>query len=111
MNCVMSQHALYRAADRAVSDRDIELALLWGEEIRQEGVTAYFIGEKKAQQLAKRGIEVTKNIAVLVAHDTGAIVSVIKTSDRRRLLKTRTKRHKRRSCISMRGKREISRIQ
>lgn len=108
---IMSQHALYRAADRAVSSSDIESTIMWGEEIRQEGVTVFFMGEKQAKELAKRGIEVTKNMAVLVADDTGAVISVIKTADRRRLLKTRTKRHKKRSCVSMRGKREFSRIQ
>ena len=111
MNMVMSKQALYRAADRAISPSDIESTIMWGEEIRQEGITVYFMGEKQAHELAKRGVEVTKNMAVLIADDTGAVVSVIKTADRRRLIKTRTKRHKRRSCVSMRGKRELSRIQ
>lgn len=111
MNMLMSQHALYRAADRAVSDEDIKLTVTWGEEIRQEGVTCYFMGEKQASQLAKRGVQAVKNVAVVVADDTGEVVSVIKTADRRRLLKTRTKRHKRRSCVSMPHKRELARIQ
>ena len=110
MNMSMSYHALSRAADRAVSDDHIRLVISWGEEIRQDGTIAYFVGEKKAEKLAQRGITVPKNVAVIVAAD-GTIISVIKTSDRKRLTKTRVRRVKRRSCLSMRGKREISRIQ
>lgn len=108
MNHIMSDHAIQRSASRSIGDEDISTALLYGEEIEQEGLTAYFVGEKLALQLADKGIHCTKNIAVLVATD-GAIISVIRTSDRHRLVKTKN-RLKRRETPSKRYVRALSRI-
>lgn len=87
MHC--STHALRRGAQRRITDDHIHLALDWGRLIRQpEGRRAFHLGRKEARRARKHGVELPKGalgVTVVLAPE-GWIVTVVRSSDRRRLM-------------------------
>jgi hypothetical protein len=83
-----SNHANRRSAQRSVPAEHVELALLWGSEIRQGGGrTAYHLGHLEADAARTTGIGVPERavgVAVVLARD-GTIVTVVRSPDRERL--------------------------
>lgn len=110
MNTIYSEHANKRLANRSITELEVELALLHGEEINQNGATVYFIGERLYRHLQEKGIDAPKNVAVIVASEDGTIISAVRTTDRRRLVKTKI-RHKKRANTTKSIKRGFSTLQ
>lgn len=110
MNTIYSQHANKRLANRSITELEVELVLLHGEEINQHGSTVYFIGERLYQYLHSMGILAPKNVAVVVSSEDGTVISAVRTTDRRRLVKTRV-RHKKRANTTKSIKRGFSTLQ
>ena len=83
-----SPHALHRAQNRSVSDAHIEFALLWGTPIVQPmHRVAYHVGVSDIRQARKAGAEIphrVEGVAVVTSIDR-TVVTVIRTSDRRKL--------------------------
>jgi hypothetical protein len=83
-----SPHACLRRAQRHISPLHEDLAHAWGEVIRQPGGRrVWFLGRKAADRARAAGAvipEAAVNVAVVVARD-GTVVTVIRSSSRRRL--------------------------
>ncbi len=83
-----SNHADRRSAQRSVPITHVELALVWGREIRQgNGRTAYHLGRREARAARTTGVGVPERavgVAVVLARD-GTIVTVVRSPDRMRL--------------------------
>ena len=94
-----SIHAKRRCAQRQVHPDHIELALKWGQEIHQPGGrTAYHLGHQEVQTARALGVEIPESawgVAVVIAADD-TIVTVVRSSDRKRLRthRQRTRRHR-----------------
>ena len=84
-----SPHAARRRAQRSVPDEHVTLALEWGCPIRQdEGRVAWHLGQREAKAARQVGVRVPESaigLAVVVAVD-GTVVTVVRSSDRRRLV-------------------------
>lgn len=92
MTCTMTPHALRRAQQRAACIDAIDAAIDYGTCYRQKGRIAYFLGRRAVEDAAKRGIDLGsfEGLAVIVAED-GAIVTVIKTTETKKLRSIRRK--------------------
>lgn len=85
-----SPHARRRAAQRSVPDAHIELALTWGEPVPQPGGrVAWHLGRRAARHASRCGVPIPERavgLAVVLAAD-GTLVTVIRSDDRRRLVR------------------------
>jgi hypothetical protein len=84
-----SPHAHRRSAQRSVPIEHIQVALIWGREIRQPGGRiAYHLGRREARDaLLRWGERIPERaigVAVVVAGD-GTIVTVVRSPNRSRL--------------------------
>ena len=82
-----TSHALRRKQQRCVTDTQIGLVLDWGRSWRQEsGRDVRFVGRREVRLAARSGLDIrlARNVAAVVADD-GTIITVIKSSDLRRL--------------------------
>lgn len=95
-----SRHARRRAAQRAVSDAHVDLALDWGHSILQRnGRVAYHLGHNEASAAREAGVEVpcrAIGTTVVMAPD-GVAVTLIRSDDRRRLRRNGKNPRRRRS--------------
>lgn len=82
-----TKHAETRQRQRAVSDADLEAVLDWGRPYRQPfGRVVTFLGKRDVARAQELGVDVgtARGVAVVVAGD-GAIVTMVRSSDVRRL--------------------------
>lgn len=83
-----SKHAEVRSAQRRVSVEHVDLALLWGQQVRQHGGRiAYHLGDREAREALDDGVEIPDEaigLAVVMADD-GTVVTVVRSPDRARL--------------------------
>lgn len=86
-----SKHAKRRSQQRAISTEAILAALDWGRLIRQRsGRRAYHLGRREVEAAAKAGVRLERfrGTAVVLGSDQG-VITVLRTSDRRRLARGR----------------------
>lgn len=80
-----TDHALERLQERRVTPAQVELVIRLGAELYSEETrySFYRIGDKLAETLSAKGIDVegVKNLVVVVASATGAIVTVYVRSE------------------------------
>lgn len=85
---VPSDHARSRCAQRSIADKDIDIVMTWGTDVRQhDGRIAYHLGLREAARARSDGFDVPESalgVAVVVAGD-GTIVTAIRSHDRQRL--------------------------
>lgn len=84
---VLSDHASRRSKTRCVSLPALELVLDWGQTWRQPaGRTLSFVGKRALKRAAASGVDATqaRNLGAVVAGD-GTVVTVIRSSDLRRM--------------------------
>jgi hypothetical protein len=83
---LMTWHAMRRSQQRATSEAAIEATMAYGVEIRQSGRTAFYLGWRQVRAVARQGVDLLpyEGTAVVVADD-GAIITVIRCSDTRKL--------------------------
>ncbi len=94
LQLMFSDHATRRLAQRGVPRGAVEAALQWGAIYQQQaGRTAYHLGHRAVRQAAQHGADLrfAAKTAVVVAKD-GTVVTVIRTSDVRRLRRGRWSR-------------------
>ncbi|MCB9540787.1 MAG: hypothetical protein H6704_31585 [Myxococcales bacterium] len=86
----LTRHAARRTAQRRIRPQHIELTLEWGREIRQaDGRVAYHLGYREAAWARSKGVLVSERavgVTVVVARD-GAVLTVLRSPDRRRLVR------------------------
>ena len=86
-----SDHAARRAAQRGVPSDAVEATLRWGAIYKQHsGRTAFHLGRRAVSRAAVEGADLrfAAKTAVVLAKD-GTVVTVIRTSDVRRLRRGR----------------------
>lgn len=83
-----SKHAELRSAQRSVPLDHVDFALLWGQEVWQHsGRIAYHIGRRDAREALKDGVRIPESaigLAVVMAND-GAVITLVRSTDRSRL--------------------------
>lgn len=83
----VTRHARSRAQQRSIREEQIDIALGYGACIKQpEGRRAYHLGRREIALARKAGVELEglRGLTVVVARD-GALITLIRSEDRRRL--------------------------
>ncbi len=79
-----SEHALERMVSRQVTKKEVSIVVEYGEKLRQPGRVIYFIGDEIGDYLKDKGIHL-RNVGVVLDTDEEVVISVIRTSDRKKL--------------------------
>ncbi|MFT5685543.1 MAG: hypothetical protein ACI8RZ_006497 [Myxococcota bacterium] len=95
----LSSHAHDRSAQRSISSEYIDLAFIWGRLIRQPGKrVAFHLGRRETRSARRAGVLIPERAigTIVVEAADGAIVTVIRSTNRRRLVtygrRTRSRR-------------------
>ena len=89
MHCIISTHAKQRKAQRHISSEDIAVCLKYGEVIHQRGAEVYYLSRKRCDKHSLP--ESCRGLTVILDRLGDVIVSVFRTSNKKRLTKTSIK--------------------
>lgn len=78
----LTNHAVIRMQQRAVSHNAVDAALTYGRRIHSKGTTFCVVGRKEVQRFAKAGIDLSaiEGVQVLLGSD-GAVITVYRSHD------------------------------
>jgi len=90
-----SRHAAERAAQRNISQEDMDFVLRYGQEIHRSGAVFIFLGHKDIpESLArKRSVEKLVGTTILISSDEECIITAYKNRKALREIKRKDKRY------------------
>jgi hypothetical protein len=84
-------HSFQRAAQRGLDNRKISAILEYGETYSRQGLTYYVLGEHNTPSHLKKELEKIKNSVVVLASDSGVVLTCYRTANGHKHIKSKQK--------------------